>query len=576
MLVTAMFHIIIPLSIGQTILSRDPDTYYTIRQVEVMVNNFPQYNWFDPMTAYPVGKTIDWGPLFALIASSICILFGAHTFLQIYSISSLISPIISILIIPIIYLLGKEILDKNTGLAAAGLATVISLQYFISSSYTGWADHHIMEVFFTTLFFLTYLYSLNKSVWQIPLSITSGFMFFLSLITSTTTLISLVVIIGYIIVISFFREHTIIPTTISMITSIFLLVAFGFVRDPGLSLIQYSTGVVYIQIAVVIVSIITFIFVEIIKCHPRAIWLIPIGILSICISAIQFLQPVRDIWNQSINLLFGASRYTDVVSETTRWSSSGMWNSFNFSIILFICGIIILIYYRNNKTIFLLVWTLWMVFLTLLHQRFQYYLTIPLVLVSGICISECLKWDKKNYFKLIILLIAGGCIAMSVYNDINYVVNNKDRLSPEWVNTMEWIRENTLNPGIDYYGDYSGFIYPEQAYGVVSLWDYGHWITTLGHRISVANPFQQGVVETSNYFLSKNLTEANDILKKMNGKYVIIDSNMLSLMGSMSPWIGEKERGDYNDTMAYRLYYSTVPNYTLVHQEGDIKVFSKD
>ena len=41
----------------------DSDTWYGLRQVEVMVHAFPQYNWFDPMTAYPTGKVVDWGPL---------------------------------------------------------------------------------------------------------------------------------------------------------------------------------------------------------------------------------------------------------------------------------------------------------------------------------------------------------------------------------------------------------------------------------------------------------------------------------------------------------------------------------
>jgi len=31
----------------------------------------------------------------------------------------------------------------------------------------------------------------------------------------------------------------------------------------------------------------------------------------------------------------------------------------------------------------------------------------------------------------------------------------------------------------------------EGEYGVLSWWDYGHWITTIGERIPNANPFQQ-------------------------------------------------------------------------------------
>ncbi len=32
-----------------------------------------------------------------------------------------------------------------------------------------------------------------------------------------------------------------------------------------------------------------------------------------------------------------------------------------------------------------------------------------------------------------------------------------------------------------------------QAYGVMSWWDYGHYIETIGHRMPNANPFQAGI-----------------------------------------------------------------------------------
>jgi dolichyl-diphosphooligosaccharide--protein glycosyltransferase len=57
----------------------DTDTWYTLRQIEVMVRDFPQYNWFDPMTAYPTGKVVDWGPLYPFIAATLCLITGAST-----------------------------------------------------------------------------------------------------------------------------------------------------------------------------------------------------------------------------------------------------------------------------------------------------------------------------------------------------------------------------------------------------------------------------------------------------------------------------------------------------------------
>ena len=57
----------------------DSDTWYNLRQIEVMVHSFPLYNWFDPMTAYPVGKVVDWGPLFPFLAALLCLATGAAT-----------------------------------------------------------------------------------------------------------------------------------------------------------------------------------------------------------------------------------------------------------------------------------------------------------------------------------------------------------------------------------------------------------------------------------------------------------------------------------------------------------------
>ena len=57
----------------------DTDSWYTLRQIEVMVRDFPQYNWFDPMTAYPTGKLVDWGPLYPFIAATLCLITGATT-----------------------------------------------------------------------------------------------------------------------------------------------------------------------------------------------------------------------------------------------------------------------------------------------------------------------------------------------------------------------------------------------------------------------------------------------------------------------------------------------------------------
>ena len=183
----------------------DTDTWYNLRQIEVMVNHFPLYNWFDPMTAYPTGKVIDWGPLYPTISALLCLIAGASSENAIISISGLVSPLMAVAVVPAVFALGRVIWNTKTGIVAAGLVSVISFQYFSISSY-GWVDHHIAEVLFTTLFFLIYLVALvkmertppsftDKSTLIVPfiLSISAGVILFLGIIDSTTVLLALLV-----------------------------------------------------------------------------------------------------------------------------------------------------------------------------------------------------------------------------------------------------------------------------------------------------------------------------------------------------------------------------------------------
>jgi len=43
------------------------DPLYNLRQVEFLLSNHLNYQWYDPMTLYPSGSDIYWGPLFPII-----------------------------------------------------------------------------------------------------------------------------------------------------------------------------------------------------------------------------------------------------------------------------------------------------------------------------------------------------------------------------------------------------------------------------------------------------------------------------------------------------------------------------
>jgi dolichyl-diphosphooligosaccharide--protein glycosyltransferase len=105
----------------------------------------------------------------------------------------------------------------------------------------------------------------------------------------------------------------------------------------------------------------------------------------------------------------------------------------------------------------------------------------------------------------------------------------------DWHDSLLWLRDNTPDPFQDpnfYYQLYQrpaagqAYDYPESAYGVMSWWDYGHWITRIAHRIPNANPFQGGAAEAGLFLTCQNETEANRMLDELGSKYVIIDVEM--------------------------------------------------
>jgi dolichyl-diphosphooligosaccharide--protein glycosyltransferase len=599
----------------------DTDSWYTLRQVEVMVRDFPQYNWFDPMTAFPDGKTIDWGPLYPFIAATLCLITGATTRSGIIFSSGWVGPLMAVVMVPVMYQLGKTVGDWKAGIIAAGLVSVVSLHYFSISSY-GWVDHHIAEVLFSTLFFLFYISTLSyvKShpvYWNYPktllfpvfLSVLTGIIYFLGLLSSTTVMLVLVVIAIYTFVqtvLDYFSDQPseyllILNIGLLGISTIFLFL-FGF-KQPGVSLIQYSIGIVYVNLALIGETVLLYTFSKIFR-GKKWLFLGSFAVLAIMgIFLTRSFPVLQSVTGQATGLLFGFSAYSVGVVETLPWTLSAAWENFTIALILMAGGLLLLVYSgikkRNSQSVFLLVWSVVMILLTIRFQRFEYFFTVNVVVLAALCIAEPIGWrdtkivyylttvfscffkgtvspgdadcnqskkpapkkEKKNTPKrpatntvnyhdtlkdlavISIIILTIGLFTISLYDDIQYGVHTPHHeISPDWVESLEWLQENTPLTGIDYFRQYDrqGFSYPPESYGIMAVWDAGHWITFLAHRIPITNPFQDklgGPGSAAAFFLSRNESKADAILQNFRGKYVITDSNMaVDTFTNLVPW----------------------------------------
>jgi len=168
--------------------------------------------------------------------------------------------------------------------------------------------------------------------------------------------------------------------------------------------------------------------------------------------------------------------------------------------------------------------------------RFGYYLAVNVALLSAFAIwwtasgalelgeIEALR-DVETYqilgiALLLVLVVPGNVVAIDSTRPTWETAEFLSASNTDWQNELDWVRENTPEPPLDYDertmppedGD---FDYPEGAYGVMSWWDYGHWITKTGERIPNANPFQEGPRAASPFLLAESEERANLILEAL-------------------------------------------------------------
>jgi dolichyl-diphosphooligosaccharide--protein glycosyltransferase len=135
---------------------------------------------------------------------------------------------------------------------------------------------------------------------------------------------------------------------------------------------------------------------------------------------------------------------------------------------------------------------------------------------------------------------------------------------------------------MDYNGIYEApqdgelFAYPDSSYGVMSWWDYGHWIEVFGHRMPNANPFQAGIggrrgsideqnqPGASTFFTAQSEEEASSVLEavdpdpeKAGARYIMSDTRMaVDIFGAIATWT--------LDTAGYYQSYWTGSGYQSV------------
>jgi oligosaccharyl transferase (archaeosortase A-associated) len=237
-------------------------------------------------------------------------------------------------------------------------------------------------------------------------------------------------------------------------------------------------------------------------------------------------------------------------------------------------------------SVFVLVWTAFITSATLTQARFSYYLLIPVAVMNAYLVGRLLHFvgdsgvrssfsDLEAYQVLSVVFVVflitaplaflsgagpltallGGGPLTAASASANVYTSGPNSGVLGWDDSLQWLQNNTPkestyngNPAnsFGYYEKFTppddNFNYPNGAYGVLSWWDYGHWITTLGHRAPIANPFQQNVRKVANFLLATNASAANEIARMPDGegaRYVMISWEMADptgILGAPFAW----------------------------------------
>ncbi|WP_430505773.1 oligosaccharyl transferase, archaeosortase A system-associated [Haloparvum sp. PAK95] len=216
--------------------------------------------------------------------------------------------------------------------------------------------------------------------------------------------------------------------------------------------------------------------------------------------------------------------------------------------------------YEAEK-LYLLVWAAFITATAFTQVRFNIYLAVPVVILNGFFVEMTLdKLDLSGSVDEVVSDIEGWQVMTVVTVVLVLIVplvfvatpawtagaQNGPGSVTQWDGSLEWMNDETPTPGelggaddpMEYYGTYErpadgDFEYPDGAYGVMSWWDYGHWITTGAERIPVANPFQQHATLAANYLLSPSEQQAEGVLNNETAdaegtRYVMVDWQMVN------------------------------------------------
>ena len=245
-----------------------------------------------------------------------------------------------------------------------------------------------------------------------------------------------------------------------------------------------------------------------------------------------------------------------------------LWKQFGVSLALAVTGVAFAVksWLRGNPArnwpvaghglglVFL--WSAVMLVATVSQVRFSYYLGVSVALFAGSACDLAMRWVERlrpkgvagpqadvaadaaprvfGVARAVAVIVLSVAVAAAAAKRFDRDRHAESEITEDWFDAMSWMRDNTPEP----FGDASAYFRTRAddlgsaasqraAYGVMTNWPGGYWVTRIARRIPNANPRQTQVAETSSFMLAEDPAEGGRILDALRSRYVVLDMPLL-------------------------------------------------
>lgn len=610
---------------------KENDPWYHVRLVENLLRHFPYRISFDPYTYFPYGQPVFFAPLFDLLLGlAILIISLGHPTPELIQQVSLYYPaVLGILVIPPVYLIGKELFNRWAGLLAALLVGIMP-NTFLARSLMGFTDHHVAEVLFSTVTILFLILSLKRGSeagasftdirnrdWKkvrkplIYALLTGASLAMYLLAWSGGLLLVFMLFSAFVVIylIDYLRGKPVAylaaEGAVVFITAFVVVAPFlGELAFANLLIVSLTGGALVLP-GLYLVSWLAdkkglsrfyypFLLAGLGAAGAAGLFLVDKPLFLDIVDKFRVFTPDTGVLtiSEARPLLYSRGPFS--------WTPA--YDEFTTGLFLAPVAFIIVIWDAIKKTSsqawLFIVWCTVMLAATLGQIRFSYYLTVNVALLSAYLLWKVsaliyaffdrilLKNFRREQQRLALseqrvrrnvrgnkpvsaipevvspaptpkkpvwpslvsyAVIAAVIVSLTVYGFDPYapyepiyqkaiaVASSFSGPSTDWYNALVWLRNKTPEPfpeGPDFYYNLydkpanGTYPYPASAYGIMSWWDYGHWITEIAHRIPNANPHQAGAVDAATFLIAQDEEAGKKMLDKLGSRYIVIDLEM--------------------------------------------------